>query len=190
MAKLTLDEFCDQWVKGKWTTVMASRLEQNVFDFATLAGRFTKQEFKSNFSRGGFFGKKWSARTSRWGRRFNHPTMIDTGTLADSIQGEAERIDIVGSRADRTRIFRKGARYSIWTTEQSQAIRGKRGRKRGHNQSYAAVHNTDPKFGLYTVNQFSKRRPIHRQFIGFSPKIDNYIDSMYVPLIFKGFPGV
>ena len=48
---------------------------------------------------------------------------------------------------------------------------------------YAAIHNTDPKFGLYTVNQYSTRRPVHRQFIGFSPKTDDYIAAHFIDMI-------
>ena len=114
--------------------------------------------------------------------------MNDTGTLVRSIQSEAGRTDIVGRRSDRTRIFRKGARYCMWTTEKSFPVKGKRGRSKERYGHYAAIHNTDPKFGLYTVNQYSTRRPVHRQFIGFSPKTDDYIAVHFIDMIFKGFP--
>lgn len=76
----------------------------------------------------------------------------------------------------------------MYTTEKSEPVKGKRGRKTGRYKNYAAVHNTDPKFGLYTVNQYSSRRPVHRPFIGFSPKIDEHIASHFIDMIFKGFP--
>ena len=42
MPKITLDEFCSHWVSRTSTRVMASRLEFNVFDFATaVAMRLT-----------------------------------------------------------------------------------------------------------------------------------------------------
>lgn len=113
--------------------------------------------------------------------------MNDTGTLARSIQSEAGRTDIVGRRSDRTRIFRKGARYCMWTTEKSFPVKGKRGRSKERYGHYAAIHNTDPKFGLYTVNQYSTRRPVHRQFIGFSPKTDDYIAVHFIDMILKDF---
>ena len=94
----------------------------------------------------------------------------------------------VGRRSNNTRIFRKGAYYWIYTTEQSVPQKGKRGRKTDRYKNYAAVHNTDPKFGLYTVNQYSSRRPVHRQFIGFSPKIEDHIALHFVDMIFEGFP--
>ena len=47
---------------------------------------------------------------------------IYTGTLARSIQSEAGRTDIVGRRSDRTRIFRKGARSCMWTTEKKEFL--------------------------------------------------------------------
>ncbi len=105
MPKITLDEFCSHWVSRTSTRVMASRLEFNVFDFATAAGDYTRQQFLSSFASGGFNGSKWAPRTSKWGKRFTHPLMNDTGTLARSIQSEAGRTDIVGRRSDRTRIL-------------------------------------------------------------------------------------
>ena len=74
------------------------------------------------------------------------------------------------------------------TTEKSFPVKGKRGRSKERYGHYAAIHNTDPKFGLYTVNQYSTRRPVHRQFIGFSPKTDDYIAAHFIDMIFKGFP--
>lgn len=191
MQKITLDEFCNHWVQGKWTTAMASRLEKNVFDFATAAGEYSKGRFRASFTSGGFCGsERWAPRTSRWGRRFTHPLMNDTGTLAASLHGETGKLGYVTGRYKKRTSFRKGARYNIWTREKSTPIRGKRGRSRERYGHYAAVHNTDPKFGLYTVNQYSTRHPVHRQFIGFSPVIDGHIASHFVTMVFEGFPGV
>ena len=75
MSKITLDEFCAHWVPGKWTTAMASRLENNAFDFATVAGEYAKEQFQASFAAAGFNGKRWAPRTSRWGRKFSHPVM-------------------------------------------------------------------------------------------------------------------
>lgn len=189
MAKITLDEFCNQWVKGKWTTVMASKLATNVFNFATAAGDYSRREFIYSFDSGGFCGgSTWAPRASRWGKRFTHPVLFDSARLAGSIRGEANEVNIDGRRSDRTRISRHGAKYTIWTTEKSVPVRGKRGKSKERYGHYAAVHNTDPKFGLFTVNQYSSRRPEHRQFIGFSPKVDDYINSHFTDMIFEGFP--
>lgn len=75
----------------------------------------------------------------------------------------------------------------MWTTEKSFPVKGKRGRSKERYGHYAAIHNTDPKFGLYTVNQYSTRRPVHRQFIGFSPKTDDYIAVHFIDMILKDF---
>ena len=189
MPKITLDEFCAHWVEGKYVTKMPNKLERNVFDFVTLAGDYSRQQFQASFSSGGFCGgSRWAPRTSRWGKRFTHPVMNDSGALARSIKYKAEPTNFVGRRSDRSRIFRKGAYYYIFTDEKSVPVRGKRGRSRERYGHYAAIHNTDPKFGLYTVNQYSSRRPVHRQFIGFSPKIDAHIAAHFIDKIFEGFP--
>lgn len=190
MPKITLDEFCAHWVEGKYIKKMPNRLERNIFDFATVAGEYAKQQFRATFSSGGFCGgKKWAPRTSRWGKKYTHPVMNDTGALAAGIKGEASRTNVVGRRSNNTPIFRKGACYRIYTTEQIVPQKGKRNKKKkSRYQNYAAVHNTDPKFNLYTVNQNSSRRPVHRQFIGFSPNIEGHIASHFVDMIFEGFP--
>lgn len=191
MPEITLDIFCSHWVKGKWNTVMASKLQSNIFNFVTIAGKYTHEEFVSSFIKGSFGGgPPWAPRTSSWGKRFTHPVLVDSGTLAKSIKGEASQLDIDGRRDNRKRITGHRASFKIWTTEISSVESGKRGRSRrpGSYHNYAAVHNTDPKYGLFTVNQYSSHRPVHRQFIGFSPKIDDYVSSELLSMIFEGFP--
>lgn len=204
MMEITLDEFCNHWVQGRWDTVMASKLATNVFNFVTAAGDYSHQIFTSSFINGSFCGgTPWAPRTSRWGKRFTHPVLIDSGILSKSVKFSADRVKIKGRRDDGTRITRLGAKYSIWTTEKSVDECGKKRKKgtkvendekckRGKSKEryghYAAIHNTDPAFGLYTVNQHSTRRPVHRQFIGFNQSVDDYIDTHFVDKIFEGFP--
>ncbi len=191
MIKLTHEQFCEQWITGKYYTRMASRLEYNISDFATAVGEYTKQQFQSSFERGGFCGgPKWAPRTSKWGKKFKHPVLRDTGALERGIKDTGTRNSKAQgrSRSFHRNIFIRSAHYGIYTTEQSIYQRGKRGRKRGLYKNYAAVHNTDPKYGLYTVNQYSSRRPVHRQFIGFSPTIDAHVNSHFIKMIFEGFP--
>ena len=186
--KITLDQFCTQWVKGANFMPMASRFDINVCNFTTTAGQHTKQFFQNSFSSGGFYGSgaKWKPRESKWGMKFTHPVMIDTGTLRNSIQGESKEISIDGRRDNGTRIRRQGAKYYIWTTEISTPIKGKRGRKKGVGR-YAAIHNSDPRLTNYTVNQYSSKKPVQRQFIGFSERLRGEI-AQHIPLLFKGFP--
>lgn len=187
MTKITLDEFCAHWVTGNYFHQKGNKLYYNAQDFATAVGEYSKQQFCSSFEKGGFCSeRKWEPRTSRWGKKFTHPTMIDTGTLSKSIKGEKSSTNIGKLRGRGP--YRRSACYNIYTTEVSSAVKGKRGRKRGKYKNYAAVHNTDPKFGLYTVNQYSSRRPLHRQFIGFSPKIDDYVNAHLIDMLFEGFP--
>lgn len=171
---------------------MDSRFEKNVFDFTTKAGEYTKSRFRSSFETGGFYGSgsSWAPRESRWGRKFTHPVMIDTGTLKDSIKGEQVAFDksfLTGRSHFGGRINKRRSIYDIWTTEISTPVKGKRGKSRG--KGYAAIHNTDPKDSSFTVNQYSSRKPVQRQFIGINPKIQDFINSHYVPMIFEGFPN-
>lgn len=187
MPKITLDEFCKHWTRDSRLRAWPSLLAKNAEDFATLAGEYAKGRFEESFSSGGFYGSgtKWAPRESRWGKKFTHPVMNDTGELKSKITGGArDRSYSAFGKRDYKRLYT----YKIQTEESSVASRGKRGRKRGNNHSYAAVHNTDPKFKQFYVNQYSKRRPVHRQFIGHSPKILNHIHTQLVPLIFKDFP--
>jgi hypothetical protein len=186
--KITLDQFCAQWVKDKHSMTLVNRFEKNTFDFVTAAGAWSKRFFQISFLYSGFYGSgaKWKPRESKWGKKYTHPVMIDTGTLRNSIKGEARESNFTGWRDSGTKIFRRGAKYDIWTTEVSVPIHGKRGRKRG-NGRYAAVHNSDPRLTDFTVNQYSSRKPVQRQFIGFSTKLDDDI-KRFIPMIFKGFP--
>lgn len=191
-ARITIEQFCNQWAPKGSDRYLVNKLEFNTHDFVTLAGDYSRSRFRSSFAEGGFYGsgKKWPERTSRWGKKFTHPVMIDTGTLsgARAIVGEADAMSQtnITQRAygSSKGIFRRGARYTIRTQASSSAIKGKRGASR----SYAAVHNTDPALGLFTVRKGSLKRPEHRQFIGFSPKLDHTINELFIPLIFKGFP--
>lgn len=190
MSKLTLDQFCNLWAKDvrqkQWHSILAFNAE----NFATEAGEYAKSCFQASFEQGGFYGSgtKWAPRESKWGKKFKHPIMDDRGELKGSIKGEKGKHGSYSAFGKRD--YRRRYSYDIWTTEKSIAEKGKRGKKRGRNQTYAAVHNTDPKFGLYTVNQYSSRRPAHRQFIGHSPKVLEHINTVLTPTIFKGFPHV
>lgn len=187
--KITLDQFVDQWAKGGSSRGAVSRLESNVFEFTTLAGHYSKRYFATSFLYGGFYGtgRKWEVRQSRWGKKFTHPVLIDTGTLKDSIKAEGKETRITGWTDSRKRIFKRGARYDIFTTEVSRPIQGKRGKSASRYGHYAAIHNTDPRYSGFTVNQYSSKKPIHRQFMGLNPSLDKEIER-FIPLIFKGFP--
>jgi hypothetical protein len=186
--KITLDEFCGQWVRGANFMSLASRFEVNTFNFATAAGEYSKQFFQNSFASGGFYGSgtKWKARESKWGKKFTHPVMTDTEMLKNSIRGEGKESNLSGWRDNGTKLFRRGAKYYIWTDEKSVPQPGKRGRN-GRYGKYAAVHNSDPRLTNYTVNQYSSRKPVQRQFIGFSKRLDGEI-RQFIPMIFKGFP--
>lgn len=154
-----------------------------------MAGEYALSRFRTSFVEGGLYGsgKKWAPRESKWGKKFTHPLMIDQGELKSKIKGEKGRggsYSVFGKRD-----YRRRYRYDIWTNEQSKPIKGKRGRSNTRYKNYAAVHNTDPKFGLYTVNQYSSRRPVHRQFIGHSEKLLDTIEKLFVPILFREFPG-
>ncbi|GAB6119666.1 hypothetical protein [Dysgonomonas termitidis] len=189
--KITLEIFCRQWVKDKRERTIVSRFEKNIFDFTTIAGNRSRMFFQASFNTGGFFrsGSGWRPRESRWGKKFTHPVLIDTGMLGKSVKGEVRRFESTNYQSRRgfsSKIFRRGAKYDIWTAEESFPIKGKRGRK-GKYKSYAAIHNSDPGKTGYTVNQYSGKKPVQRQFIGFSEPLDKDV-SRYIDMIFKGFP--
>ena len=192
MIKLSLDDFCNQWAPGGSPNLILSRLQFNIRDFTTMAGEESKRYFQNSFSSGGFNGIPWKPRTSRWGKKHGHPVMIDRGELKNSIKGEQtdmNRSNIGGwsPSGRRDRIFRRGAAYFIWTNESSIAERGKRGLNRSRKHSYAAIHNTAPQFHNFTVNQHSARKPEQRQFIGFSPSLNDSV-AAFIDVIFKGIP--
>lgn len=189
MQKLTLDQFCAQWSRSSRVRPWHSLLAFNSEEFATKAGEYALSRFRTSFSSGGFYGsgQRWRARESKWGKKFTHPVMMDQNILRGAINGAKGKGGSYSTFGKRD--YRRKTQYAIWTSEQSIPVAGKRGKKRGRYQSYAAVHNTDPKFGLYTVNQYSSRRPVQRQFIGHSEKLLDTINRLFTPDIFKGFPG-
>lgn len=189
MQKISLDEFCAQWVPQPGRQSLASRLAYNASEFTTLAGAFSRRFFQMSFTQGGFYagGNQWQGRTSRWGKKFTHPVMIDTGRLKESIKGSFKDKDRGSVKKMRESGFKRRYVYEIETDAESFPERGKRGRNR-KGKGYAAIHNTDERLSPYTVNQYSARKPVQRQFIGFSDRLDNYINEHYVPIIFKKFP--
>jgi len=190
MRKITLDEFCNHWVLGSSHMVIVSMFEKNVTDFTTMAGEYSKSFFIRSFNSGGFYGTgaKWAPRESRWGKKFIHPTLIDTGKLHSKISGTGKETHIGSRKNNRSKLFKRGARYDISTNEFTSAQKGKRGKSNNKYQNYAAIHNTDPKFHSYTVNQYSQRKPVQRQFIGLNKRLDFDITRFY-DLIFRGFPN-
>ena len=71
-------------VKGKYVTKMPNKLERNVFDFVTLAGDYSRQQFQASFSSGGFCGgSRWAPRTSRWGKTVHAPGDERFGCLGE-----------------------------------------------------------------------------------------------------------
>lgn len=162
MTKVTLKEMCDNWKKylqADWILMSQTSLPK--------WGNIQKEIFKKSFDTQSFDGKAWKPRESRWGKRFTHPILNDTGTLKDSfpiVEGNdfassTSRKDASARRSDGKLPFKRiSASYTIHTNEKSQVIRGKRGTGR-KSIGYAAIHNTDPRISPYTVNQYSSRNP-------------------------------
>lgn len=189
MQKISLDEFCAQWVPQPGRQSLTSRLAYNASEFTTLAGAFSRRFFQMSFAQGGFYagGNKWQARTSKWGKKFTHPVMNDTGRLKSNIRGTYLDKDHGALKNIHESGFKRQYIYDIQTEEVSYPEKGKRGRN-SKGKGYAAIHNTDGHLSPYTVNQYSTRKPVQRQFIGFSGRLDDYIHEHYAPIIFKKFP--
>lgn len=187
--KITIDELCKQWQPEGRSLI--SQFDKNIFDFTTLVGNYSKHFFRASFLAGGFYGsgQSWKPRESRWGKKFTHPVMRDTGMLASSIKGDnfARDTNRNSKREDGTRLFKKGARFDIQSEELGYAQKNKRGRNT-KAKGYAAIHNTDPSLSRYTVNQYSSRRPVWRQFIGFNPKLDSEINDHLTKILFRNMP--
>lgn len=54
MPAITLDEFCNQWARGKDVRPFHSLLAKNAEDFVTLAGEYALSRFRTSFAEGGF----------------------------------------------------------------------------------------------------------------------------------------
>ena len=186
--KITLEQMIEKCEKLTY-----SHFTGDVFEFTTLVGQYSKNFFQESFDRQSFNGSKWKPRESRWGKRFTHPILYDTGTLEGSIrnipqstpgyniENTSETIGYPSEKSKRRKdgkfVYKKYlADYLIKTNEVSRAIRGKRGFS-PKSKGYAAIHNTDPRISPYTVNQYSSRKPVQRQFIGFSQELDDYVNN-------------
>lgn len=187
MIELTPRDFIAQWVGIKGAPIMVSVLEKNMTDFVTVAGKYSKSCFQTSFDSQGFYrsGQKWSPRQSKWGKRKTHPLLLESWNLYGSISAGAN--DMYDSKNARrhsgAKIKSKRVAYVIATEEH------KRNKRKGKfSRGYAAIHNTDPKLHNFHVNQYSDRKPVQRQFIGFNPNINEYINRNFVPMLFEGFP--
>ncbi|MCS2761441.1 hypothetical protein NXV13_10430 [Bacteroides ovatus] len=89
MPKITLDEFCSHWVSRTSTRVIVAGWSSTYSTSQLLPVTIPGSSSCPHSLRGGFNGSKWAPRTSKWGKRFTHPLMNDTGTLVRSIQSEA-----------------------------------------------------------------------------------------------------
>lgn len=196
--KITPEQFIAQWTKGYKAQPFISHFERALFDFTTLAGQYSEQRFKSSFDSKSFIGVGPAWKPRRWHPRDEprgneHPLLDDFGTLKRGIKNYQppmshtflEQAPGPGHR----KINRKGSYYLIYTQARTTAREKKhRGMSTKSNQSYVAVHNTDPKLGLFRVNQHpGAGLPEQRQFMGFHPAIDAYIQTL-IPDIFDEFP--
>lgn len=188
---ITPDQFYKQWLRLGPAQATVSHFEVQVSDFTALTGRFSQDRFQRSFDEGGFYGsgQKWSARTSRWGRRFDHPVMKHSGLLQASIDGDSSSDKVTHKPAPgRKAAFRRSSIYTIVANPESVAWQGRRGVRKYGPTTYAAVHNAPASFGFWT-NQYHKSRPVRRQFMGLNSKLDAEI-ARYYNTIFNGLPGV
>lgn len=173
-------------------TPVANRLDMNITNFTTEIGMFSKRFFRMSFAYGGFYasGNKWAARTSKWGKKNSHSIMNDTGTLKNSIDHDIKVVSRQSGRKinGRTPFTKMGATYLISTKEETIINSDKKRGVNSHAIGYAAIHNTDPRLTNFKVNQYSNKKPVQRQFIGFNERLNDYIMAKYVPMIFKGLP--
>lgn len=194
--KITLDQFRNQWVPDTAGRIspIPSRIAYRLENFITAAGDYAKTSFQGSFDKGGFCGKStWAPRKSRWGRKFGHPVLFDSGRLKLGIEGGRETIkrgsydwprNGIG-RYGPTRGFRREYKYVIRTTEEASYERGKRGTAKRSRYNYAAVHNTASRITPFRVNQYSNEKPVQRQFIGHEKDVLNHIHGLLHEMVFK-----
>lgn len=149
-----------------WAPVTPSKIDINAHRFVVAAAKHMQLRFKASFSQG-FYGSPWAPRKSRWGIRRKHRVLNETGDLKNSI--------MVDENPLQGKSFTASA--NVHTTASSSRKRN------GDKSGYAAVHNSDPNQTNYTVNGFSKKRPVQRQFMGFSAQGDSYIAANYLTQI-------
>ncbi len=185
--ELTPREFIAQWVGIKEAPIMVNVLAKNMTDFVTVAGKYSKSCFQASFFNQGFYrsGRPWAVRQSKWGKKHNHPLLMESGNLYGAVSGGANNMydSKNAKKHSGAKIKSKRVAYVIATEEHK-----KNGRKGKFSRGYAAIHNTDPKLRNFHVNQYSDRKPVQRQFIGFNPNINGYIKRNFVPMLFEGFP--
>lgn len=157
--KRTIEQYINSMISNP--EALLARLDAGAFDFTIRATSYAKDAFVDSFSNGGFYKQgKWAPlkKANKTGN-----TLIETGELMDL---ESE-----------TKMKRKRFTGRISTTE-------KRGNRKGKKKiGYAAVHN-DP-LSSYTVNQYSSRAPIQRQFMGHNSALYNEIAGKFSHLIFS-----
>lgn len=155
---------------NSWKPVTMSKLDINAHRFVVAAAKYMQMRFKMSFNQG-FYGTPWAPRRSKWGIHHKHRVLNETGDLKNSIKVDE------GSNSYGTRSFSSGAyiaQSNVHTTASSSR------KKTGDTSGYAAVHNSDPSQTSYTVNGKSRRKPVQRQFMGFSESADNYIALNYL----------
>lgn len=157
---LTPEQFIDSW-----KPVTMSKIDSNAHRFVVAAAKYMQMRFKASFNQG-FFGTPWAPRRSKWGISHKHRVLNETGALKNSI-----KVDEGQNRAG-LRSFTGGAYMAsanVHTTASSSR------KKFSDDSGYAAIHNSDPAETSYTVNGNSTKKPVRRQFMGYSKAADDYI---------------
>ena len=155
----TIEQYMSSMISNP--DAILARLDAGAFNFAVRATSYAKDAFIESFKSGGFYKQsKWIPPTkpNKTGN-----TLIETGDLMNLKESTSSK--------------RKRFNGTIKTTETRGARIGKK------KIGYAAVHN-DP-LSSYTVNQYSSRAPIQRQFMGHNAALYNEISSKFSHLIFS-----
>lgn len=122
-------------VRGKDVRPFHSLLAKNAEDFVTFTGEYALSRFRTSFAEGGFYGSgtKWAPRTSKWGKKFTHPVLIDSGELKSKIKGQKSELGAYSAFGKRD--YRRRYHYDIWTEEESQTMDGHRGKKKENTRT-------------------------------------------------------
>lgn len=162
--EVTLREWNRRWGNIAY---ISFRLDFNAFNFVVMASKFASRFFKSSFRSQRFY----KSGQSRWEKRKDnlpHKILLETGELMNSIEYSGVRPTFLQPSA---------------TVSTNERYGNRKGKKMA---GYAAVHNEPASKTGFSVNQYSRKKPIQRQFMGHNKELYKQIAQKYNKVLKRG----